>query len=136
MQRETVFTTLRDKRLAEYEARLNRQSNQGAGVTKQVNKADGTTVIGGPNADYRFDTCRSVSAQPMVRDGRSRASVLDQDDRYWSQHQLCVKQITNNVNRQTERERVQEKGPAQMSPYVHAPVGVDERLGAHEARGS
>ncbi len=128
MHRETVSTTLRDKRLAEYEARLNRQRNQSAGVTKQVNRADGTSIIRGPDADYRYDTRRSVSAQPIVRDGHTRASVLDQDDGSWVHHQLRTKQITNNENRQIERERDQEKGPAQMGPYVHAPMGVHERL--------
>ncbi len=123
-----MSTTLRDKRLAEYEARLNRQSNQNAGVTKQVDKADGTTVIGGLDADYRYDTRRTVSAQPVFRDGRVRDSALDQEDGSWVRHQLHAKQIANNENRQTERDRDQEKGPAHMGPYVHAPVGVHERL--------
>ncbi len=128
MHTGTVPTTLRDKRLAEYEPRLNRQSNKGAGVSKQVNKADGTTIIGGPDADYSYDTRRSVSAQPMIRDGRTRATVLDQDDGSWARHQLHVKQLTNNVNQHFEKERDQEKGPAQTGPYVSAPVGAHERL--------
>ncbi len=105
LHRETVSTTLRDKRLAEYEARLNRQGNQTAGVTKQVNKADGTTINGGPDADYRYDTRRTVSAQPIVRDGHARASDLDQEDGSWARHQLRAKQLANNENRQTERDR-------------------------------
>ncbi len=128
LHRETVSTILRDKRLAEYEARLNRHSNQNAGVTKQVDKAYGTPIIGGPDTDYRYDTRRTVSAQPIVRDGHARASVLDQEDGSWAHHQLRTKQISNNEKRQAEREREQEEGPARMGPYVHAPVGVHERL--------
>ncbi len=128
LHRETVSTTLRDKRLAEYKARLNRQSNQSTGVKKQVDEVDGTTIIGGPDADYRYDTRRTVSAQPIFRDSRVTASVLDQEDGSWVRHQLRTKQITNNENRQTERDRDQEKGPTQMGPYAYTPVGVHERL--------
>ena len=129
MHRETVSTTFRDKRLAEYEARLNRPSNQGVGVSKQVNKADGNTIIGGPDADYSYDTRRSVSAQPMIRDDRPRATVLDQDDGSWARHQLCTKEITNNINSHPEKERDQKKGSTLMCPYVHAPEGVHGRPG-------
>ncbi len=127
LHRERVSTTLRDKRLAEYEARLNRLSNQNAGVKKQVDKADGTTIIGGPDADYRYDTRRAVSAQPMFRDSRVTASVLDQEDGSWVRHQLRAKQITNNENRQTERARDHEKGPTHIGPYAYAPVSGHER---------
>ncbi len=127
LHRETVSTTLRDKRLAEYEARLNRQSNQNAGVTKQVEKADGATRTGGPDADYRYDARRTVSAQPMFRDGHVRASVLDQEDGSWAHHQLRAKQIANNENRQIERDRDQENGPAPMGALLSTPPRVCTR---------
>ncbi len=104
----------------------NNQSKQGANLLgKSCSLVASNPGVG---KETQSDMTTVYGTFFVFRVGRVRASALDQEDGSWARHQLRVKQITNNENRQTERDRDQEKGPAQVGPYVHAPVGVHERL--------
>ncbi len=57
---ETVMTTLRDKRLAEYEGKLKRQEQPSLSAPTRFAKVDGTTRIGRPDASSNNDVLRNV----------------------------------------------------------------------------